>query len=88
MGSLSEIQLVNQSCFDYLKTLSDKTVSLFLQTHLTKFQWIQISNQEKLHGVIWIDFVYLWIFGDWDYNFTGLDIVIKECYRILKDGVL
>lgn len=23
-------------------------------------------------------------FGDWDNNFTGLDIVIKECYRILK----
>ena len=25
-------------------------------------------------------------FGDWDKNFTGLDIVIKESYRILKDG--
>jgi DNA modification methylase len=23
-------------------------------------------------------------FGDWDNNFTGLDIIIKECYRILK----
>lgn len=23
-------------------------------------------------------------FGDWDNNFTGLDVVIKECYRILK----
>lgn len=25
-------------------------------------------------------------FGDWDKNFIGLDIVIKEGYRILKDG--
>ena len=24
--------------------------------------------------------------GDWDNNFSGLDIVIKECYRVLKKG--
>lgn len=25
-------------------------------------------------------------FGDWDSNFTGLDKVIQECYRVLKKG--
>lgn len=25
-------------------------------------------------------------FGDWDKNFTGLDIVAKEAYRVLKKG--
>lgn len=25
-------------------------------------------------------------FGDWDNGFSGLDIVIKECYRVLKNG--
>lgn len=25
-------------------------------------------------------------FGDWDSNFQGLDIVVKECHRVLKDG--
>lgn len=25
-------------------------------------------------------------FGEWDKNFTGLEIAIRECFRVLKDG--
>lgn len=80
------IQLVNQSCFDYLKTLPDKSVSLFLidppyeVSRKTNFQSGEVSGKDTDRFRVSMDF------GDWDNNFIGLDEIIKECYRILKNS--
>lgn len=80
------ISLVNQNCFDYLKTLSDKSVDLVLTdppyevSRDTNFQSGTATGKDTDRFRISMDF------GNWDNNFTGLDEIIKECYRVLKDG--
>jgi DNA modification methylase len=83
---MSIITLVNQSCFEYLKTIESKSVSLVLidppyeVSRDTNFQSGEAKGTDTDRFRVSMDF------GDWDNNFTGLDVVIKECYRILKDG--
>lgn len=78
--------LKNESCFDFLKNINSKSVNLVLidppyeVSRETNFQ----SGEEK--GNDTDRFRVSMDFGNWDKNFSGLDIVIKESYRILKDG--
>ena len=78
------IELKHKSCFDYLKTLEDNSIDLVLidppyeVSRETNFQ----SGEAK--GLDTDRFRVSMNFGEWDKKFSGLDIVIKECYRVLK----
>lgn len=80
------ITLTNQSCFDLLKTTPNKSVDLVLidppyeVSRDTNFQSGEPKGADTDRFRVSMDF------GEWDNNFTGLDLVIKECYRLLKDG--
>lgn len=80
------IELKQQSCFEYLKTIADNSVELVLidppyeVSKNTNFQSGEAQGKDTDRFRISMDF------GDWDKNFCGLDIVIKECFRILKSG--
>lgn len=83
---MCEIRLVNQNCFDFLKTVPDKSVALVLidppyeVSRDTNFQSGEAKGKDTDRFRVSMNF------GDWDNNFTGLDLVIKECHRLLKDG--
>ena len=83
---LPDIDLKNQSCFDYLKTIKDSSVDLVLidppyeVSRNTNFQAGKLTGKDTDRFRVSMDF------GSWDKNFIGLDIVIKECYRVLKTG--
>ena len=83
---MCKIQLVNQSCFDYLKTLQNNSVSLVLTDPPYEVSRETNFKSGKATGRDTDRFRISMNFGDWDNNFTGLDEVIKECYRILKNG--
>lgn len=80
------IEYKNESCFDFLPIIKDKTVDLVLIdppyeiSRQTNFQSGEETGRNTDRFRISMDF------GDWDKNFTGLDEVIKQCYRILRDG--
>ena len=80
------ISIVNKHCFDFLKTLPDKYVDLVLTdppyevSRDTNFQSGTATGKDTDRFRISMDF------GNWDNNFTGLDEIIKEFYRVLKDG--
>lgn len=83
---MSKISLVNQNCFDFLKTVPGKSVDLVLidppyeVSRDTNFQSGEAKGKDTDRFRVSMNF------GDWDNNFTGLDLVIKECHRLLKDG--
>ena len=76
----------NESCFTFLPTIKSKTIDLIIIdppyeiSRTTNFQNGEETGKDTDRFRISMDF------GDWVNNFSGLDIVIKECYRILKDG--
>lgn len=74
--------LEHKSCFDFLKEIEDESVSLVLID--PPYEISRETGFKKGGGVdrlrISMDF------GDWDKEFKNLDIVIKECYRVLKKG--
>jgi DNA modification methylase len=78
------IELCNISCFDYLKTIPKNSIDLILidppyeVSRETNFENTPIKGNDTDRFRVSMDF------GDWDNNFTGLDVVINECYRILK----
>ena len=80
------INLVNASCFDWLKTVSSNSVDLVLIdppyeiSRETNFQSSEKTGRDVDRFRLSMDF------GDWDYGFSGLDAVIKECYRVLRAG--
>ena len=78
---MCKISLSNQSCFDYLKTVKSESVSLVLidpPYEISRTTHFVDGGMDRFH--VSMDF------GDWDAEFTGLEEVIKECYRILKKG--
>lgn len=83
---MSKIVLVNQSCFDYLNTLQDGSVSLVLidppyeVSRNTNFASGEAKGKDTDRFRVSMDF------GDWDSGFIGLGDVVKECYRVLKKG--
>lgn len=76
----------NQSCFELLANLENKSVDLVLIdppydiSRPTNFQSGEETGRDTDRFRISMDF------GEWDKNFTGLEIVIQECFRVLKDG--
>lgn len=78
------VELKHLSCFDYLKTLKSDSVDLVVidppyeVSRDTNFAAGEETGRDVDRFRMSMDF------GDWDNNFTGLDVVIKECYRILK----
>ena len=76
----------NESCFTFLPTIKSKSVDLIIIdppyeiSRETNFQNGEETGKDTDRFRVSMNF------GDWDNNFSGLDIVIKECYRILKDG--
>lgn len=79
-----KIELKNENCFEYLKTIKDNSIDLVLidppyeVSRDTNFASGEKTGRNTDRFRVSMDF------GDWDNNFTGLDIVIKECYRVLK----
>ncbi len=77
---------LNEDCFDLLQNIESKSVNLILIdppyeiSRPTNFQNGEKTGRDTDRFRISMDF------GEWDKNFTGLDFVIKEGYRILKDG--
>lgn len=80
------IEYKNESCFDFLPIIKDKTVDLVLIdppyeiSRKTNFQSGEETGRDTDRFRISMDF------GDWDKNFAGLNEVVKQCYRILRDG--
>lgn len=78
------IELKNMSCFDYLTLIDSNSVDLVLidppyeVSRDTNFTAGEKTGRDVDRFRMSMDF------GNWDNNFSGLDVVIKECYRILK----
>lgn len=78
------IELENKNCFEYLKEIPPNSVDLFLidppyeVSRDTNFQSGEETGRNTDRFRVSMDF------GEWDNNFTGLDIVCKEAYRVLK----
>lgn len=81
-----DIRLTNESCFDMLKKLQDNSVDLFLidppyeVSRDTNFQSGKAKGKDTDRFRVSMDF------GDWDSEFTGLDVVILEAHRVLRKG--
>ena len=77
---------LNEDCFIFLKQIPTKSVDLILIdppyeiSRPTNFQSGEETGRDTDRFRISMDF------GEWDKNFTGLNEVIKEGYRILRDG--
>lgn len=84
--SEENIILKNMSCFDFLPIIKSKSIDLILidppyeVSRDTNFQSGEAVGKDTDRFRISMEF------GDWDKNFTGLDVVIEECYRILRPG--
>lgn len=75
--------LKHTSCFDFLKTIESNSVDFILidpPYEVSRESGYTSGGDTQKYGKHEISF------GDWDYNFTGLDEVIQECYRVLKKG--
>lgn len=77
---------VNEDCFSFIKEIPERSIDLVLIdppyeiSSPTNFQAGEKRNNDIDRSSIPMDF------GDWDKNFYGLQEIIKECYRILRDG--
>ena len=78
------IELKNESCFSYLKTIENNSIDLILID--PPYEVSRETNFAKSDpkGNDTDRFRMSMQFGEWDVDFIGLDLVIKECYRILK----
>ena len=76
------INLLNKSCFDYLKGIESDSVDLVLID--PPYEISKPTGFASGGGVE--RFAVSMDFGDWDKNFSGLDLVINEAYRVLKKG--
>jgi len=76
------IELLNQSCFDYLLTLEDESIDLVLID--PPYEISRDTGFSKGGGVD--RFAISMDFGDWDKDFSGLEDVLLEAYRVLKKG--
>ena len=80
------IKLSNESCFEFLASLKNNSISLILidppyeVSRDTNFASGEETGRDTDRFRVLMDF------GDWDYGFNNLAGVIKECYRVLKKG--
>ena len=79
-------EFTNESCFDLLPRIPSNSIDLILIdppyeiSRPTNFQSGEETGRDTDRFRISMDF------GEWDKNFTGLEVVIKEAYRILRPG--
>lgn len=78
------IKLFNESCFDFLKSLDNNSISLVLIDPPYEVSKDTNFNSGKKTGKDTDRFRVSMDFGNWDHNFNNLFEVIKECYRVLK----
>ena len=77
-------EFTNESCFDLLPRIPSNSIDLILIdppyeiSRPTNFQNGEETGRDTDRFRISMDF------GEWDKNFTGLEVVIKEAYRILR----
>ena len=77
---------LNEDCFDLLPTIKSGSIDLILIdppyeiSRPTNFQSGAETGRDTDRFRVSMDF------GEWDKDFTGLEIAIKEGYRILRDG--
>ena len=83
---MCKIDIKNLDCFEFLKQIEDNGIDLILVdppyeiSRSTGFSSV-VNGVER--------FALSMDFGEWDYDFAGLDIVIKEFYRVLaQDGIV
>ena len=80
------LNFYKESCFDLLPTLAANSIDLILIdppyeiSRPTNFQSGEVTGKGTDRFRISMDF------GEWDKNFSGLETVIKEAYRILRPG--
>lgn len=78
------IQLKHQDCFEFLPTVEKESVDLilidppYIISRPTGFEACGEKGVER--------FRMSYEFGEWDKDFTGLEIVMQEAHRILKKG--
>lgn len=79
-----KIELKNKSCFEYLKSIKNNSVDLVLID--PPYEVSRDTNFAKCEkkGKNTDRFRISMNFGEWDADFTGLDEVVKQCYRVLK----
>lgn len=80
------VVLENKNCFDFLPELESDFFSLILIdppyeiSRNTNFQSGKATGKDTDRFRVSMNF------GNWDSQFIGLDIIIAECYRVLKKG--
>ena len=79
-------KIYNMDCFDFLKEVKTGSVDLVLID--PPYEVSRDTNFAKgdKKGTDVDRFRVSMDFGEWDKDFTGLDMVIKDCYRILRKG--
>lgn len=81
---MNKIEVKNQDCFEFLKDISNSSVDLILIdppyniSRDTNFAKSQKSNRDVDRFRMSMDF------GEWDKEEINLDLLLKECYRVLK----
>ena len=76
----------NQSCFEYIKNIKDNSIDLILIdppyeiSRDTNFASGEKTGKNTDRFRVSMDF------GEWDKNFDGLELIIKEGYRVLRPG--
>lgn len=78
----SGIRLENKDCVKFLKSIKSESVDLVLidpPYQISKPVNYHTGGDPRFHTVSYD-------FGEWDYNFTIMNQVIKECYRVLRNG--
>lgn len=81
---LENVQLSNESCFDLFKRIPSNSIDLvcvdppYEVSRKTNFQSGAKTGRDTDRFRISMEF------GGWDFGFAGLDIVISECYRVLR----
>lgn len=80
---MQPIEITNQDCFDFLADVSDESIDFILVDPP-----YEISRDTGFEAVVnGVDrFKISMDFGEWDYDFMGLDQVVSEFYRVLKPG--
>lgn len=80
------IQLFNLDCFEFLTTIKNNSIDLIIIdppyeiSKETNFAAGKETGKDTDRFRVSMDF------GKWDYEFSGLNEVIKQCYRILRKG--
>ncbi len=83
---MSRIKLLRQNCFDFLPTIRNESIDLVLIDPPYEVSRNTNFRSGRAKGKNTDRFRVSMKFGDWDFGFVGLDEVIKEAWRVLKDG--